>query len=130
MITALIWFPDQNYRNIGNRKATTAAYLDLAKAFKTIDHALVLVKLKTQGINSTAYDWFKYLNRTQQVCIGGQLCAPAPVTIGALGSVLGPLAFILFNNDLPKTVKYLCMPKILHVVFFSSDNPSIIQYID
>jgi len=60
-------------------------------------HALVLEKLKAHGINSAAHDWFKcYLsNKTQQICIGGQLSAPVQITIGVpQGSIPGPLTFI------------------------------------
>jgi len=105
-----------------------AVYLDLARAFDTVNHPLLLEKPTPHGINCTAHDWFKcYLsNRTQQVCIGGQLSAPAPATIGvSQGSILGTLAFILFINDLPKTVKYseVHMYADDTVVFFSSDSP-------
>jgi len=44
VMTALTWSTDKIYRNIGNRKATTAVYLDLAKAFDTVNHALRLGK--------------------------------------------------------------------------------------
>jgi len=63
-------------------------------------------------------DQFQY----SQVCIGGQLSAPALVTIGVpQGLILGPLAFILFINVLPKsTLKFICADDT--DIFFSSDN--------
>jgi len=73
--------------------------------------------MEAHGINSTAHYWLKYYlsNRNQPVCIGGQLSAPAPVTIGVLQcSILGPLAFILFIYlKMPSTLKFICMSMML-----------------
>ena len=77
-------------------------FLDLSKAFDTVDYTILLQKLEHHCIRGTTYNWFKsYLtNRTKFVSIGNTLSDTKQVLMGApKGSVLGPLLFLLSIND-------------------------------
>ena len=80
---------------------------DFRKAFDKVPHKTLLAKVWHDGIPARVYDWIKdFLSqRTQQVTLNGKKSRSAPVTSGITqGSVLGPLLFVIFLNDLPKVV--------------------------
>ena len=75
----------------------------MQKAFDTVDHQILLAKLNHYGIRGVSNDWFKsYLsNRYQYVSINGYESGLAAINCGVpLGSVLGPLLFLLYIDDL------------------------------
>jgi len=78
-------------------------FLDLKKAFDVVSHDILLKKLKCLGIKDTPLEWFRsYLNgRMQIVDVNGNLSELRNLNISVLqGSVLGPILFLCFVNDL------------------------------
>ena len=84
-------------------------FVDLQKAFDTVDHQILLAKLNHYGIRGVSNDWFKsYLsNRNQYVSINGFDSGLTTINCGVpQGSVLGPLLFLLYINDLNQAIKF------------------------
>ena len=84
-------------------------YFDLKKAFDSVDHCLLIDKLRRFGIQGSILQWFKsYLTDwSQVVSVSGNTLFPINVTSGiAQGSRLGPLLFAVFINDLYDVVKH------------------------
>jgi hypothetical protein len=93
--------------NVTDKLFTGICLLDISKCFDTINHDILLEKLKYYGILNKQHDWFtSYLHdRSQVVVCNNSLSDIANVSIGVpQGSVLGPILFLIFSNDLPNNV--------------------------
>ena len=104
---AALSFSDNIRRNMDQGQLTGAVFIDLRKAFDTVDHTVLLIKLSNLGILDKEHGWFTdYLsNRTQVVEFQGVTSTPEAISTGVpQGSILGPLLFILHINDLPEVV--------------------------
>lgn len=104
---ALLDTLDSCYTNLDSKKYVIGIYLDVAKAFDSVDHNILLHKLYSYGIRGVMHDWFRnYLtNRQLYTVVNNHSSDYTTMTCGIpQGSVLGPLLFLIYINDIHKSV--------------------------
>ena len=128
--SALLQITEKIKESIDNKKYGCGIFIDLSKTFDTVNHEILLRKLEHYGIRGVVLDWFNsYLsNRKQYVYLNGESSQLENITCGVpQGSVLGPLLFLIYINDLPN------ISEVLQFYLFADDtniyyeNESIIK---
>ena len=106
---AILLLVNQLYQSFDESKFTLGIFIDLSKAFDTVDHKILTKKLELYGIKDCNLRWFQsYLsNRKQFITYGDKQTNIETIKSGVLrGSFLGPLLFLIFVNDIHKVTKY------------------------
>ena len=107
--TALLALVHNLIQALDNGEYILGVFLDFSKAFDTVDHSILLDKLYHYGVRGCAYHWFQsYLsNRSQSVTYDGVKSSLGFIKGGVpQGSILGPLLFLLYINDLSSVCKH------------------------
>ena len=102
-------------------------FLDLSKAFDTVDHAILFDKLEYYGIRGLALDWIKnyFSNRTQYVEFNGKSSVRSKISCGVpQGSILGPLFFLIYINDINN------VSAALNLILFADDTSVFMSHKD
>ena len=116
---AALELTDRINENLDKGELPLAIYLDLSKAFDTLDHEILLEKLKYYGIIGNNLEWFSsYLrNRLQYVCLNDTNSSMLNITTGVpQGSILGPLLFLIYMNDISEATE------IFHSILYADDT--------
>ena len=128
--TSLIDVSDYILQNMNQGLVTGALFLDLKKAFDTVNYDILLKKLHNYGVTGNTLNWFKsYLSgRMQAVNVNSTLSDFKHVNIGIpQGSILGPLLFIIYVNSLPDCINCKCIMYAddTALLFKSADSTSL-----
>ena len=128
---AIVEFLDCIYTALNNKMIAMPVYLDFSKAFDTVNHNILCIKLQHYGIRGTSLNWFKsYLaNRKQYINIHGCNSSESTINLGVpQGSILGPALFLIYINDMYNSSPDL---KFIHfaddtTIFATSNNERVL----
>ena len=126
-VHALVQITEQIKESIEKGKFGCGIFIDLRKAFDTVNHDILLRKLEHYGVRGTLLQWFEsYLSgRKQYVFFDGNSSEQKGISCGVpQGSVLGPLLFLIYINDLPnisKTLKFFLFADDTNI-YYEADN--------
>ena len=107
---ALISLTEAVKKTIDDGMFGCGVFIDLQKAFDTVNHSILLQKMEHYGIRGTALNWFtSYLSERQQyVSVNGNTSDQLEISCGVpQRSALGPLLSLIYINDLPNVSKFL-----------------------
>ena len=107
IVKTCAYFTEDLYQAINNNEITIAVYIDAMKAFDTVNHQILIKKMQKIGIQGNFLGWVKnYLSDRKQCTIANDIVSDVHnITCGVpQGSVLGPLLFILYINDITNSV--------------------------
>ena len=113
-VTALFEANDSWAFDIDHGNVNAMVFLDLKKAFDTVDHDVLLAKFSLYGMQDSAYNWFKWYlnNRIQKCVVNGSLSKVCSLGCGVpQGTILGPLLFLIYIS-LPNCLSF-CQPRML-----------------
>ena len=132
--TQLVMLVEDLARNASNGRQTDLILLDFSKAFDKVNHSKLIWKLHNYGIRSDVLSWIRAFlgDRAQQVVVGGEESDTVPVTSGVpQGSVLGPILFLIYINDLPDNVKsqvrLFADDTAMYLTMEGADDSSVLQ---
>ena len=115
---AILQLTNQIFQSFSQDKFTLGVFIDLSKAFDTVDHNILLNKLSFYGVRNNSLKWFRsYLsNRKQYISTDQGNTDMEYITCGVpQGSILGPLLFLIFVNDLKQST-------LLDPIMFADDT--------
>ena len=121
---AIITLVERISKALDMGKYVVGVFLDLKKAFDTVDHTILLRKLEQYGIRGKTLRWFeRYLSsRTQNVEYNNSKSDTKIITYGVpQGSILGPLLFIIYMNDFSRS------SDLLFSILFADDTSVFIE---
>ena len=128
---ALISLTETIKSSLDKGRVGCGIFIDLQKAFDTVNHDILLKKLEHYGIRGIALNWFKsYLkNRKQYVSLNGHSSSFREISCGVpQGSVLGPLLFLIYINDLTNSSKFFSFFLFADDtnIYCESDDPALL----
>ena len=127
-VTQLLEVMNDLSRMIEEGDSIDIIYLDFSKAFDTVPHQRLLAKLNAYGIDGNILKWIESFlsDRSQRVRVNKEHSNYSPVSSGIpQGSILGPLLFIVFINDLPENISSTCKVFADDTKLYSSHNNHI-----